>query len=194
MKVGVLSDIHANLAGLQRALDLLDDCDEVLCAGDLLYEYRFSNGVLALLERRGVRAITGNHDRTILHTPSYPLRSAPATDPRWLRYLGEVPDRLSLTLSGTRLFMVHGAPWDEPGRIRATYVFPHDEPRLRRLQASDADVVILGHTHQPIARWVGNVLVINPGSCGDPRPPVTEYHCARLDLDSRTAELVPFSL
>jgi putative phosphoesterase len=166
----------------------------VLCAGDLLFEYRFSNEVLALLDRRGVRSITGNHDRTILRTRNHPLQAAPTTEPYWLRYLAALPAQLDLTLGGARVLVAHGAPWDPPDQIQATYVLPHDRSQFQRLATTDADVVILGHTHQPMAQWAGRVLVINPGSCGDPRAPVQTHQCARLDLDSRSVEQIAFSL
>jgi len=33
----------------------------------------------------------------------------------------------------------------------------------------DADVVLLGHTHMPALRMVGDTLIVNPGSLGQPR-------------------------
>jgi diadenosine tetraphosphatase ApaH/serine/threonine PP2A family protein phosphatase len=39
----------------------------------------------------------------------------------------------------------------------------------RRLQLVEADVVCVGHTHQPYVLEVGGKLVINPGSAGQPR-------------------------
>ncbi len=194
MKVGLLSDIHCNLAGLQHALGAMDDCDEVLCAGDLLFQYRFANDVLALLARRDVRAISGNHDWTVLRAPAHPLRTSPSVDPRWLEYLRALPERLTLTLAGVRVLMVHGAPWDEPGEMQATYVYPHDERQMLRLGAVDADVLVLGHTHVPMVRQVGRVLAINPGSCGEARVTPGELHYAKLDLDVGRVEIVSFTL
>jgi predicted phosphodiesterase len=42
LKLGLFSDIHCNLTGLQRALELLDDGDELHCASDVRCQYRFS--------------------------------------------------------------------------------------------------------------------------------------------------------
>src|SRR5207244_10913214 len=39
----------------------------------------------------------------------------------------------------------------------------------RRLAPLDVDVVCCGHTHQPYVLEVGEKLVINPGSVGQPR-------------------------
>ena len=39
----------------------------------------------------------------------------------------------------------------------------------RRLEKVEADVICVGHTHQPYVLQVGEKLVINPGSVGQPR-------------------------
>ena len=36
MKYGILADIHGNLEALQAVLPLLEHCDEILCAGDVV--------------------------------------------------------------------------------------------------------------------------------------------------------------
>ena len=49
------------------------------------------------------------------------------------------------------------------------YAPPDPEFWARRLQNVDADVICVGHTHQPYVLEVGDKLVINPGSVGQPR-------------------------
>ena len=49
MKLGIVSDLHCNIDGLKHALDIMGSVDELLCLGDSIYEYRFSNEVVALL-------------------------------------------------------------------------------------------------------------------------------------------------
>jgi predicted phosphodiesterase len=34
MKVGIVADIHGNLAGLERAFKAMGDVDELLCLGE----------------------------------------------------------------------------------------------------------------------------------------------------------------
>lgn len=192
MKVGLLSDIHCNVLGLNAALDQMDDCDHVICAGDLMYQFRFSNEVMDLLKRRGVHAILGNHDKTLLLTPNHPLRSSEMVERHWLAWLGELPELLTLTLKGVRLMVAHGAPWDPPGTTFATYIYPEDDLQLKRMAHIDTDVVILGHTHVPMVREVGRVLVINPGSCGEPSGGIREFSCAKLDLDTGQVQFLQF--
>ena len=49
MLLGIVSDLHCNIQGLDKALELMGDVDQVLCLGDTIYEYRFSNEVIARL-------------------------------------------------------------------------------------------------------------------------------------------------
>lgn len=194
MKIGLISDIHCNLRGLEQALSLLDDCDEVLCAGDIMYQYRFSNDVLARLRERGVRAILGNHDKTVLYSPNHPLRSSSTVEPASLRDLGELPNSLSLTFGHLRLQMYHGSPWDDAeGRV-TPYLYPQSTEQMRRLAELPADVVVLGHTHVPFTHQIADLLVVNPGSCAEPRDGTATPSCAVLDADSRDVEFRRFSL
>ena len=57
MKIGIVSDVHCNKRGLLRALDVIGDVDELICLGDSIYEYRFSNEVVQLLRDRGAHVI-----------------------------------------------------------------------------------------------------------------------------------------
>ncbi len=194
MKVGLISDIHCNVPALERAFALLADCNEIVCAGDLIYQYRFSNSVLTTLRERGVHTIVGNHDNTVLHAPGHPLRQSPTIDPDCFSYLGSLPERLMLEFGGVRVAVFHGAPWDEPRATSAYYLYPENGQQFARLGEVDADVVVLGHTHRPFTAQVGRTLVVNPGSCGEPRDATRTYSCAALDLSSRGVEFRPFSL
>jgi putative phosphoesterase len=192
--LGLISDIHCNLPALERALELLDDCEEILCAGDLLYQYRFSNDVLTTLRERGVRSIVGNHDNTILYAPGHPLRTSPGVDAACFQYLASLPDHLFLDYGERQVAVFHGAPWDEPGGTSAYYLFPEDIRQIARLAEVDADYVVLGHTHRPFTARIGRTLVVNPGSCGEPRDASRTYSCAALDVASGEVEFRPFLL
>ena len=66
LKIGIVSDLHCNHRGLLRALDIIGEVDELVCLGDSIYEYRFSNEVVQLLRERGAHAILGNHEEGFL--------------------------------------------------------------------------------------------------------------------------------
>ena len=70
-----------------------------------------------------------------------------------------------MTLDDTRFLLVHATPRDPLDE----YGPPEEEFWERRLRGVDADVVCVGHTHHPYMLEVGDKLVINPGSVGQPR-------------------------
>ena len=84
---------------------------------------------------------------------------------------------------GTRLLGIHASPGrdDVPG-----FQPRHSDDELeRRLAGCEADVVIVGHTHVPLDRQVGNVRVINLGSVGNPVTPGLQATYALLEADER---------
>jgi predicted phosphodiesterase len=70
-----------------------------------------------------------------------------------------------VSLDNTRYLLAHASPRDPLDE----YAPPDPEFWARRLQNVDADVVCVGHTHHPYVLEVGEKLVINPGSVGQPR-------------------------
>ncbi|HEY1260295.1 MAG TPA: metallophosphoesterase family protein [Stellaceae bacterium] len=189
MRIGIVSDLHCNHRGLVRALDVMGDVDELVCLGDSIYEYRFSNEVVRLLRERGARVILGNHEEGFLGSHGARARSAAWIDAPLLSWLAERPPRIALELGGKTLLAVHSTPW-EP---RGTYVYPHSTD-LARFGEADADFVLYGHTHQQLVRRVGRVLVINPGSAGEARDPGNgrQLSCAVLDTISEEVRVTSF--
>jgi putative phosphoesterase len=189
MRVGIVSDIHCSLYGLDQALAAMDDVEEVLCLGDSINSARFSNDVVARLRERGALVILGNHDETFLSPDNEEIRARNTINPDLMAWLGAQPLRRTLDPGGKRLLMVHSTPW-EP---RGAYVFPHSE-ELDRFAEADADIVLYGHTHARLARPVGRVLVINPGSAGEARYGGRDWHlsCAVLDTVTEEVEMLDF--
>ena len=189
MRVGIVSDIHCNGAGLAQALALMGDIDELICLGDSIYEYRFSNEVVRLLKDREAQVIVGNHEECFFGPHGARARARPGIDPTLAEWLAGQPQRRELTIGGKRLLLVHSTPW-EP---RGTYVHP-GSALLARFAEAEADIVLYGHTHQQVVRRVGPVLVINPGSAGEPRDSANRFQlsCAVLDTASEEVRVVDF--
>jgi predicted phosphodiesterase len=101
-----------------------------------------------------------------------------------LEWLRRLPSSRELWLGGRRILMCHGSPWDP----LEEYIYP-DFDGFERFAALDYDLVLLGHTHWPLVRRRGRTLVVNPGSCGQPRDRVPGASYARVDLDEMEAEL-----
>jgi putative phosphoesterase len=185
LKVGIVSDLHCNVAGLAQALDLMGEVDELICLGDSIWEYRFSNEIVRLLKERGAHTILGNHEEGFFGPQGARARQPEWIDRSLLGWLAEQPHRLELQLGGKRLLAVHSTPW-EP---RGTYVYPHDT-LLERFGEADADFVLYGHTHHQLVRRLGRVLIINPGSAGDARDNANSRQLSCAVLDTLSEEVV----
>jgi putative phosphoesterase len=189
MKLGIISDIHCNVYGLQQALAAMEAVDEVLCLGDSINEARFCNETIAALKARGAYMILGNHEEAFLSSADERTGEDNGIDRALLAWLAGQPLRRTLKVAEKTVLMVHSTPWEPRGE----YVFPHS-PRLERFAGADADFVLYGHTHVPVVRRVGRVLVINPGSAGEARYDGSNWQvsCAILDTASGEVERIGF--
>jgi putative phosphoesterase len=185
-----MSDVHCNVEALDHALgDLQARVDEILLAGDGVYEYRFCNEVVESARRLGMRYVLGNHEMVLLGPHGERARSAPGVDPAQVAYLASVPERVDVKVGGKQLCMVHGSPWE-----------PHSDylhassAAFQRADELGADFLILGHTHVPMVKRFGRTLVVNPGSLGESREAgerqMVSY--AVVDTDSEEVEIVRF--
>ncbi|KAA9156761.1 metallophosphoesterase family protein [Amycolatopsis acidicola] len=162
MKLGILADAHGNLAAFERALtELADEADEVLVAGDAFSDHRFSNEIVKLIRCAGAHYVLGNHELSFLSPANARARESSRVSRLELDFVSRAPTELRVRLGGMRVLMVHGSPWPPYGR----YLDP-GSPEFDHADELDADLVVLGHTHLPMARRVRGTLVVNPGSVG----------------------------
>jgi putative phosphoesterase len=176
MRILVLADIHGNWAALQAvAAEPYDVC---LCLGDLVDYALDPAPCIAWVREKAQHIVRGNHDHGVAQNVVVNGRSGfkyltsvtrPLTRERLgeheLRYLSRLPLTRQVTLDNTRYLLVHATPRDPLDE----YALPDPEFWARRLQNVETDVVCVGHTHQPYVLEVGDKLVINPGSVGQPR-------------------------
>jgi putative phosphoesterase len=189
VKLGIVSDIHSNAPGLRQALDLMGQVDELLCLGDCIFEYRFSNEVVGLLRQRGAMVIQGNHEEVFFSSAGIRAREREGLDAALMDYLAAQPHRRLLRFGNVTVLMVHSTPW-EP---RGDYVYPHSAD-LARFAEAEADFVLYGHTHAQVVRRVGRVTVINPGSAGDARDHSNgrKLSCAVLDTATHEVQMIDY--
>jgi putative phosphoesterase len=187
MRLGLVSDVHCNAAAFERALDELGpNVDEVIVLGDLIHEYRFSNEVVGRALDDGLRYVLGNHELGFLKNPAAVGR--PGVDQVLVGKLRDVPLRIDLEIGGKTLCIVHASPFAPYN----DYLFS-GSPLLRRCADLDADFLLLGHTHVPMAERHHGTLVVNPGSIGDSRDPDSaSVSYAVLDTLSEEVELHRF--
>lgn len=175
MRILLVADIHANWPALQALEEPHDLC---LFLGDLV-DYALDPAPCIDWVRRHARwGVRGNHDHGAAQnvvvsgrngfkylsgvTRQLTQASLSAED---RRFLAKLPVTRVLTLNRTRFLLVHATPRDPLDE----YGPPDVDFWTRRLQHVDADVICVGHTHQPFVLEVGSKLVINPGSLGQPR-------------------------
>ncbi len=175
MRILLVSDIHGNWPALQAIQESYDIC---LCLGDLV-DYALEPAPCVDWVRRQARhTVRGNHDHGVaqdvtltgdqgfryLARVTRPL-SREALEKTDRRFLATLPLTLPVTLDAHRFFLVHATPFDPMDE----WAPPDRDLWARRLERVAADIVCVGHTHQPYVLEVGDKLVVNPGSVGLPR-------------------------
>jgi putative phosphoesterase len=184
--IGVISDVHCNAEALDWALaDLEPRVDEILLAGDAVYEYRFSNEVMEAARRRDMPYVLGNHEIVLLGPHGDRARSNPGIVPEHLDYMASRPKRIDLVRDGKRICMVHASPWAPYDQ----YVYSTTPLLQDAAGLDDVDILVLGHTHIPMAERIGSTLVVNPGSLGEGRCPDHRQMVSYAVLDTDTEEL-----
>ena len=183
MKLVIVSDIHGNHDAL-RALP--EDYDELWVLGDLVNYGPQPKEVVAEVMEKASLVVQGNHDHAVGHDD----------DSRWsprYRPIAEATRRYtSSVLSDAQKAYLRGLPLQAQAerdglRFHLTHAMPSDPLYGRHpkdaegwgaeLQPLQADVLLVGHTHVPFLRRIGDRVVLNPGSLGQPRTgaPVSSY-------------------
>ena len=168
MKIGVVSDVHGDIAALDSALGHLHrlGCDPILCAGDLLDIEPSGEEVIQRLKSEGVICIRGNHERWALdkHSPEgQAFSSGTDLSPESLVFLAALPAYWSAELEGVRVAMWHARPGSDMESIHAETTGP--ALRRRLLDEAGVDVLIVGHTHDAFVLPAGKGKIVNPGAC-----------------------------
>lgn len=192
MKIGLISDIHANLPALRAVIKNMPSVDVLMCAGDILGYYPYANEVCDLLREKKTIAIQGNHDAYIIGRMDPDPKYQPAYRTNWtrkrlrpdnLRWLASLPIEMRFSFGDKTLRLRHANPWNEED-----YIFKNSPNFLKKMKLSPREYLVLGHTHHPMFVKCGKGFVINPGSVGQPRDynPKTSFAV----FDSKTGNVV----
>lgn len=172
MKIGIISDIHADLQALEAALKLLKQhgAQSIVCAGDLVERGFAGDAVVRLMQERKIPTVGGNHDRDAIFNQMWMQQNMESNNPEvqkrllqteTLDFLRGLPQILRTTFQGIRLLVAHGTPTKKD-----EYLFSRSPKARFKVLAAEAraDVIILGHTHEPMKTRVRGVWFLNPGS------------------------------
>ncbi|MEM6281174.1 MAG: metallophosphoesterase family protein [Chloroflexota bacterium] len=197
IRVGIISDVHAFLEPMERALALLEGAgvDQLLCAGDLVDGGYEGDDVVRLLRQLDVPCVRGNHDEAMFveqaalrrelkrtGAPDHPMLLKSET----VAFVHSRPTRLDFEVQGVRVCVAHGTPTSNK-----RYLFPDAfEEWLDEVVAdANADVVVLGHTHMPMALMHRDTLIVNPGSTAQNRTHPVTRTCGILTLPERKFDI-----
>jgi diadenosine tetraphosphatase ApaH/serine/threonine PP2A family protein phosphatase len=223
MRYLLLTDIHANLEGLDTCLKdaRARGYDETLVLGDIVGYGPDPNAVIQTIRALNPRAIVrGNHDKVALgmnqaegfHAAAraaahWMLESLTHENREWLVALPMGP----ILIDG-EIEICHGAPFDEDH-----YIFDGTDAQMAFAAAEHA-LCLFGHTHLPaVFRLVGGTMyggapdggeetrvplqrsaryLINVGSIGQPRDGDSRAAYGVLDDEAREVTLfrVPYAV
>jgi diadenosine tetraphosphatase ApaH/serine/threonine PP2A family protein phosphatase len=215
VRIGIVSDIHANLAAIEVVLGALRQAgatERLWCIGDMVGYGPHPNECLDLLRSYDHICVPGNHDFGLLGKTSIENFNADARfalewsegviTPENRAYLDALP--LRWLPDESNFTVVHASPrdpiWEYLLDTQAAHeCFPYFDTRY----------CLVGHTHVPvvfrqveengpvklaqpedgeIVRLADARLIMNPGSVGQPRDGNPQAAYAILDLEQGTLE------
>jgi predicted phosphodiesterase len=219
MRIGVLSDVHANLEALDAVLADVEQrgCDALVCLGDFVGYGPDPVGCVARLRGRLRMAVVGNHDRAAVgERPIDDFNPFAQEAIVWTRahldadtraYLLALPERADLD----GLLFVHGSP----RRPVDEYIVDGRTARASFV-ADPFRIAFVGHTHVPaifeeahhrvrLAEWLPGIptplrrdhrYIVNAGSVGQPRDSNRDAAYVVFDAEERSVTLlrVPYDL
>ena len=184
MKIALLSDIHGNALALEAVLNEVR-CEQIstlLICGDFVGYYYNPDRVLNLIMPFNVVACRGNHEDlfkewlvgshdlktqlTLKYGTGFQRAESILTKEQ-ITWLDSLPHPSSWDLGEKKFLISHGCPWDINLYLYEDVI----DNYVANFKALSAiyDVVVLGHSHCPFTKKIEKLIVINPGSVGQPR-------------------------
>jgi len=203
VKIGILSDIHANSAALDAVFNSprFTDVDALIIAGDFVGYYFDPKYVIDRIRslKMPTYCVRGNHEEMLLeaiNNPSqlhnYILRYGPGLSIALeqlvdidLEWISNLPHPLFINDFSCSFLICHGSPSsiDE-------YIYPDNSlTDLLCCVDNDPTVIIMGHTHYSFVRQLDHCLIINPGSVGQPRNRIPGAHWALFDTSTMNVSM-----
>ena len=202
MKLLLIADIHANYEAFQAVLEVPHDW--AICLGDTVDYGPEPDKCIDLLREKVIPAIRGNHDNAVAFKVDcqcgykYKHLSVATREYTWkvldnsrIEYLQKLPLLIKEEIEGKKLYLTHGSP-----RSMFEYIKPETpDEEIRNMinesmEQGGAEFLIVGHSHIPMNRKLGNLTIINPGSVGQPRDGDTRASCAVFDTENGKTEFL----
>lgn len=193
MKIGIISDIHANETALTAVLDDMQTVDTLISLGDVVgYGPRPRETTTTIRERTSV-SLCGNHEHYL--TDPTRCRGHPGAHKGITHALDELSDEQQEWLTtrpltdtiNTTLKIVHGHP--NPDRPYKYIRENNMQNVIPYMENMDCNILAAGHSHiqfkQEVTNDKGELIgtVVNPGSVGQPRDKNPKAGYAIIETD-----------
>lgn len=180
--IAFLSDIHGNLAALDKVLEELQRrvIDRIYVAGDLFLGGDDAVGVYKRLMQVDAQCVRGLSDSALVKVDPDALQpqdehqlmlATQFRDTRRqlgelaLKYLERLPNTRRIPLiDGSEILVVHGSPSDPTVEMTDDLT---DDEMIALVDDDPADIVVCGSSHVPFQRALPESRVINVGSVGE---------------------------
>lgn len=187
MRVGLISDIHANRIALDAVLEDMPPVDHLVCAGDVVGYNPWPAECVEIVRECEIPMVMGNHDRAVASDTAFRFNamakagvehSRRELSDDQLEWLAGLPEERTVLDGNVKI--VHGHP-DDPDH----YTYPEEfSPEL----LDGEELLVLGHTHVQAHATYEEGIVCNPGAVGQPRDGDSRGAYAIVDLDRMEVE------
>lgn len=200
-KVRILffSDVHGNLSALKSILKT-EKYDVVIFAGDFVDYGPHPVECIEKIREVSKYVVMGNHDAAVsfgidcrcsylmkdLSIETREAISIPQISEDLKKYMKKLPTIHRFNIDGLSFTLVHASPDDHLYK----YVKPSDNSEIEKITRTiNSRFLLVGHSHIPFIKKVNNVIVINPGSVGQPRDGDSRASYAIINTDNEYVEL-----
>ena len=219
-RVAVISDVHANLVALEAVLAAIDTegVDELWCLGDTVGYGPRPNECCRIVQERATLCLVGNHDLVALGSAGVDVAEfnpEAAAAARWTADELDDHSRAFLEALHPEAWRGGAAMFHASARDPVWEYVLTAEAAIASLQATEARLVLVGHSHVALAiaydgKDVGGGAardgtrisldgprrLLNPGSVGQPRDGDPRAAWLLLDVAERFAAFrrVPYGI
>ncbi len=196
MKLAIISDVHSNLEAFEAVLQEIEkqQIDKIYCCGDVVGYGASPSKCLKLIREFHIPSVMGNHDLAVvthnvtwfnINAAKSILLTIDDLEENDVKFILKFPERNEVVVKDHRILMVHGSPrnpiWEY---VHPTYV---NSDFVKDIYF---DVIVMGHTHVPFVKRIGNKLILNPGSVGQPRDSNPKASFAIIDVERLFAKII----
>ena len=164
MKIGIISDIHANLYSLMEIYSKLEheELDSIVCLGDIVGYGPHPNEVINFIKRKHIIALKGVYDLAVINEDFSDINESTINTfslnftrqeitKNNLYYLSNLPTEMNLSFGDVKAKFIHRNPYSD-------------------INDSCEDFLICGCTHIAGEEKINkDKYIINPGSVGKPQ-------------------------